>query len=70
MATRKRNPLFGGIMALLLIGFGSYRFYIHFSGIEEIPTWRLIFAGAFIVYGLYVAYTIIAQDTDSTEPHE
>lgn len=61
MSTRKRNPLFGGIMALLMIGFGSYRFYVHFTGIEEVTGWRLAISGGLIAYGLYVAYTVITQ---------
>ena len=30
MAVRKRNPILGGIMAAVFIGFGGYRLYDHF----------------------------------------
>jgi len=67
MAIRKRNPLMGGIFALLFIGFGSYRFYMHYSGREELPNWQLIVGGALILYGLFVAYSVIAQKSDNTD---
>ena len=70
MSTRKRNPLFGGIMALLLIGFGSYRFYLHFTDQEDIATWRLIISGACILYGLYVGYTILTQTSEGNSLDE
>jgi|GEM_PF-1304972 len=68
MATRQRNPLFGGILALLMIGFGSYRFYIHYTGIQELQSWQLIITGAVLLYGLYVAYSVLTQKKD--DDHE
>jgi TM2 domain-containing membrane protein YozV len=65
MATRKRNPLMGGLFALLFIGFGSYRFYIHYSGQAIIESWQLFIAGALILYGLFVAYSTLTQKKKS-----
>jgi TM2 domain-containing membrane protein YozV len=67
MATRKRNPLMGGIFALLFIGFGSYRFYIHYSGQAVVETWQLVIAGALILYGLFVAYSTLTQKNISDD---
>ncbi len=64
---RKRNPLMGGIFALIFIGFGSYRFYMHYNDLAVLPTWQLIMAGAFIVYGLFVAYTVLTQKSNNTD---
>jgi hypothetical protein len=61
MATRKRNPLMGGILALLFIGFGLYRFFIHYNGQEVLESWKLVVAGASLVYGLFLAYTTLTQ---------
>lgn len=65
MAARKRNPLLGGIMAMLMIGFGSYRFYMHYSGLDTLETWQMIISGAFIVYGLYVGYSVLTQPKET-----
>jgi TM2 domain-containing membrane protein YozV len=65
MATRRRNPLMGGIFAMLFIGFGTYRFYIHYSGQAVVETWQLIIAGALILYGLFVAYSTLTQKNES-----
>jgi TM2 domain-containing membrane protein YozV len=67
MATRKRNPLMGGIFALLFIGFGSYRFYIHYSGQAVVESWQLVIAGALILYGLFVAYSTLTQKNISDD---
>jgi len=70
MAVRKRNPLMGGIFAMVFIGFGTYRFYVHYSGLELLPTWQLIIAGALIFYGLFVAYSVLTQKSDKGSSNE
>lgn len=70
MAVRKRNPLMGGIFAMIFIGFGSYRFYVHYSGLEELPTWQLIIAGALVLYGLFVAYSVLTQKSENEDSNE
>ncbi|AZQ44056.1 hypothetical protein [Nonlabens ponticola] len=64
MAQRTRNPYIGAIIAIIMIGFGSFRFYDYFVNGADIPTWRLLIAGALILYGLFVAYTIISQQNN------
>ncbi|MGJ8684630.1 MAG: hypothetical protein ACSHWW_08400 [Nonlabens sp.] len=58
---RKRNPVLGGIIAAVMIGFGSWRLYAHYIVGEEMPTWRLILTFAIIAYGLVVAYNALAK---------
>ncbi len=65
MAAQQRNPLMGGIFALLFIGFGAYRFFIYYTGKDDVPTWQLIIAGALIVYGLFVGYTVLTQKKET-----
>ncbi|BAO55929.1 hypothetical protein [Nonlabens marinus] len=65
MAAQQRNPLLGGIFALLFIGFGAYRFFMYYTEQADMPTWQLILAGAFIVYGLFVGYTVLTQKKES-----
>jgi hypothetical protein len=65
MATqRKRNPIFGGIIAAAMIGFGAWRLYGHFIAGENQETWRLILSGAMILYGAFVGYQVLTQKND------
>ncbi|WP_194852138.1 hypothetical protein [Nonlabens antarcticus] len=64
MAARKRNPLIGGIFAMLMIGFGGYRFYLHYTGQTIMESWQMILSGAVVLYGLFVAYSVITQEND------
>lgn len=61
---RTRNPLFGGIIAAIMIGFGSWRLYNHFIVGLELETWRLAVAGAAIIYGCVVAYNVLTQKNE------
>ncbi|AGC77568.1 hypothetical protein LX97_02238 [Nonlabens dokdonensis] len=61
MAVRKRNPILGGIMAAAFIGFGGYRLYERFVAGAAIETWKIILSVAFIVYGLFIVYTLFTQ---------
>ncbi len=61
---KTRNPLFGGIIAAIMIGFGSWRLYNHFVVGLELETWRLLIAGAAIVYGIFVGYNILTQKNE------
>ncbi|WP_298953727.1 hypothetical protein [uncultured Nonlabens sp.] len=61
MAVRKRNPILGSIMAVAFIGFGAYRLYAHYGLGEEMASWRLVLSAGFIVYGLYIAYTLLPK---------
>lgn len=70
MATRQRNPLFGGIMALLMIGYGSYRFYVHYAEVQELQTWQLVISGALILYGLFVGYSVLTQKKEKEGENE
>ncbi len=70
MAARKRNPLLGGIFALLFIGYGSYRFYQHFNEIQILATYQLVLAGAFVLYGLFVGYSVLTQDKKSNQDQD
>ncbi|KQC33277.1 hypothetical protein AAU57_08070 [Nonlabens sp. YIK11] len=67
MAARRRNPLLGGIFALIMIGFGSYRLFIHFSGRATLATWQLVITAAVILYGLFVAYSVLTQKSENPE---
>ena len=65
MATqRKRNPIFGGIMAAAMIGFGAYYLYIHYLGGKPVETYRLILSVAMIIYGAFIGYQVITQKND------
>ncbi|GAK88844.1 hypothetical protein JCM19298_2046 [Nonlabens ulvanivorans] len=55
---KTRNPFLGGIIAAVMIGFGSWRLYNHFVLGEEMPTWRVVLSVAIVVYGLVVAITL------------
>ncbi|SCY12611.1 hypothetical protein SAMN05192588_1274 [Nonlabens sp. Hel1_33_55] len=65
MAARRRNPLMGGIFAMIMIGFGSYRLFVHFSGRATLETWQLVITGAVILYGLFVAYSVLTQKPEN-----
>lgn len=67
MAVRRRNPLLGGLFAMIMIGFGSYRLYIHFTGQQQLATWQLAITGAVILYGLFVAYSVIVQKPEAKD---
>ncbi len=58
---KTRNPLLGGIIAAVMIGFGSWRLYAHYIVGEEMPTWRLILTFAIVAYGLVVAYNVLIK---------
>jgi hypothetical protein len=66
MATqqRRRNPIFGGIVAAAMIGFGAWRLYAHFVVGENQETWRLVLSGAMILYGAFVGYQVLTQKND------
>lgn len=59
---QKRNPVIGGIIAAVMIGFGVWRLYAHYVNGEEMPGWRLILSGAMIAYGLFVGYQVLTQN--------
>lgn len=61
---KTRNPLFGGIIAAIMIGFGSWRLYNHFVVGLELETWRLLIAVAAIAYGIFVAYNVLTQKNE------
>ncbi len=61
---RKRNPVFGGVMAAAMIGFGAWRIYVHFFGDDVQETWRLILSFAMIAYGLFIGYEVISQKNE------
>lgn len=67
MAVRRRNPLLGGLFAMIMIGFGSYRIYLHFTGQQQLATWQLTITGAVILYGLFVAYSVIVQKPEADD---
>ncbi|GAK76041.1 hypothetical protein JCM19275_1760 [Nonlabens ulvanivorans] len=56
---KTRNPFLGGIIAAVMIGFGSWRLYNHFILGQEMPTWRVVLSVAIVVYGLVVAYNAL-----------
>ncbi|WP_124979740.1 hypothetical protein [Nonlabens xiamenensis] len=64
MAVPKRNPVLGGLMAAVFIGFGAYRLYSHFYTEEVLPNWRLVLSAGLIIYGLYLVYTLIPKGND------
>ncbi len=63
MATQrpKRNPYIGALLASVFVGFGFYRLYNYYVLEEQMESWKLILAYAFVAYGAYVFYTLIAQ---------
>ncbi|WP_438962629.1 hypothetical protein [Nonlabens sp.] len=58
---KTRNPLLGGIIAAVMIGFGGWRLYEHFLGDTQMPTWRVVLSVAIVVYGFVVAYNALMQ---------
>lgn len=63
MATEKpkRNPYIGALLASVFVGFGSYRLYNYYVLEQQMESWKLILAYAFIAYGAFVFYSLIAQ---------
>lgn len=61
---RKRNPIFGGIMAAAMIGFGAWRLYAHFVTGDVQETWRLVLSVAMIAYGVFIGYEVLTQKND------
>lgn len=54
-----RNPILGGIIAAIFIGFGSWRLYSHYYGNHELETYQIILAVAIIAYGLVVGFKVL-----------
>ncbi|ALM20192.1 hypothetical protein AAT17_02470 [Nonlabens sp. MIC269] len=62
MTQRKRNPKIGILLAILFVGFGSWRLVDYFFYDQNIPTWRLAFSAIFIIYGLFLAYSAFTKN--------
>ncbi|MBF4985188.1 hypothetical protein FNJ87_12905 [Nonlabens mediterrranea] len=58
---KTRNPFLGGIIAAVMIGFGSWRLYNYFVLGEEMPTWRVVLSVAIVIYGLVVAFNALSK---------
>lgn len=65
MATqRRRNPIFGGIMAAIMVGFGAWRLYSHYVENEKMEGYQIILAFAMIAYGIFIGYQVLTQNND------
>ncbi|QCE42315.1 hypothetical protein [Psychroserpens sp. NJDZ02] len=56
MESLRNNKLYNLFTGLLLLGFGSYRLYQHFTANPTLDTFRLIISVASIGYGVYALY--------------
>ena len=56
MESLKNNKLYNLFTGLLLIGFGCFRLYQHFSANPTLSSFRLAIAVAAIGYGIYALY--------------
>lgn len=61
---KTRNPFLGGIIAAVMIGFGSWRLYDHYVVGEDMPVWRIILSFAILIYGFVVAYNVLTQKNE------
>ena len=62
MAVRKRNPILGGIMAAVFIGFGGYRLYDHFVIGTPMETMYIVLGFGLVAYGLFIVYSLFMQN--------
>jgi hypothetical protein len=63
----KRNPYVGALLASVFVGFGCYRLYNYYVLEEVMESWKLILAYAFVAYGAFVFYSLIAQRDDKSK---
>jgi hypothetical protein len=61
MSVRKRNPILGGIMAALFIGFGGWRLYDYYVLKTPMEMPYVVLGYGIVVYGLYLVYSLITQ---------
>lgn len=63
---RKRNPILGGIMAAIFIGFGGWRLYNYYVLDTFMETYQLILGYGITIYGFYLVYALMTQNNDKS----
>lgn len=63
---RKRNPILGGIMAAIFIGFGGWRLYNYYVLDTFMETYQLILGYGITIYGFYLVYVLMTQNNDKS----
>lgn len=63
---KKRNPFVGGVIAAIMLLYGGWRLYGHYSGSSVQPNWRLYLSYAIVIYGLVLVYNIFKEHKDET----
>jgi len=56
MENLRKNKYWNAFVGLILVSFGSFRLYQHFSEIMVLNTLRLLLSFAFVAYGLFSLY--------------